>query len=168
MIARFGVFVHVDQPHRSDEVGLGDRSHLLPSASGQLVLFGIGIDGEVLFDLVFRRVFGGPTVGFDDLVPHRVFDTADDQRRSRLVNQNAVGFVDKAEVHSPHYDFVARVTESAAAVAKHLGLQTILGSQKQAVAKKVEPKFLGGSIRDRGRIRLSARALVVGRLNDAD
>ncbi len=83
----------------------------------------------MIVELIRIGVLGGPAIRLDNLIANGVFDAADDQRRSRLVDQDAVRLVDQAEVHATHDGLIAAAGKSTATVAQHFGLQAVLGTQ---------------------------------------
>ena len=67
-------------------------------------------------------------------------------------------------MHAAHDGFVTGIGKSPATIAQHLGLDPILCPEQQSVAEEIEAEFLGRPIGHRSGVRLSPRALIIGRL----
>src|SRR4029079_3632237 len=103
----------------------------------------------MLFVHEARRYLGGPAIALDDLFDRFIADGADNQRRTRLVDQNAVGLVHQREMRAAlHRLLAARIETGGRYVAEQASLRNAHSPQQQAVAQKVEAELLGRAIGD--------------------
>ncbi len=144
--------------------------HLAPAGSRQL---GLALQRVVLVVLDAhegRRELVGPVVG-GRLLLGRLIVGADDQRRSRLVDQDAVGLVDNREVVGPLHGQLRFEMAAAAQIGLLERLAMRIAAKLkplQLVAQKVEAEFLAGPVSDVARIGRPTRAVALAGLDAAN
>ena len=94
----FDVLIQINQANGTQNVGLGQGTNELAALRGQFHFLRVIVDLVMHVLLEARRVLRGPLVGRFDLLADLVSQRTDDQRRSRLVDQDAVRFVNQTEI----------------------------------------------------------------------
>ena len=165
----FDVLVQVDEPDAAQEIGLRQGSNQLSAERRQFDLFGVVIVSVVLVENKAALVRGRPLVGRNDLLAGFVSKRTNNERRTRLVDQNAVRLVDEGEMGATlHWLLAAAVKAMLARLPQNVISPLSHPSQQQAIAEEIEAKFFRRPVGDVARIGLAALIGFVRGLNDSD
>ena len=159
----FDVLVEIDKSGQSDLFATWNGSHVLTTFGCQLNLACILLDRKVFFQFEGRRLLCGPLECGNDNFTRFIPERSDNQRRTRFIDQDTIGFIHQAEMHAALYRLLAcRRPTLLGATSEEVIDGPTLSSHQQAISKKVETKFFGSPVGYVSTICFSSLVLIVG------